>query len=361
MLQNKWGRNFLPRCFLFQLTFINIIIIVAFVMFSSWAIYNTACTLADGLTSMTAQKQSQFQATLFQYLWLFSVSAVIVGSLIHFYLTKKMIQPLKELIQSTKEMKKGQYPSSIYVKGDGEVSELIRHFNDLVQQLETNEQHRTNLVSDLSHEFRTPLTNLNGYLLALQNGVMAGDKKLYQSLYAESSKLTQLVEQMEQLKEWDDMQAYSFYEKEPINMQEFIERSIKIFQWSLKKKHIDIEIDAHQGTAVINRTSISQVISNLIDNAIRYYEGAGPITIKGEKNADEYKISITGPGRKIPEKDKERIFERFYRVETSRSREFGESGLGLAISKEIIERHHGKIGVHTEGHIHTFWFIIPFS
>ncbi|WP_077602940.1 sensor histidine kinase [Oceanobacillus sojae] len=361
MLQNKWGRNFLPKRFLIQLTVINMIVIVAFVMLSSWAIYNTACMLADGLTSMTEQKQNQFQATLFQYLWIFSISAVILGSLIHFYLTKKMIQPLRELIQSTKEMKQGQYPSSIHVKGDGEVGELIRHFNDLVQQLETNEQQRKNLVSDLSHEFRTPLTNLNGYLLALQNGVMEGDEKLYQSLYAESSKLTQLVEQMEQLKEWDDMQIYSFHEKELTNMQEFIERSIKIFQWPLEKKQIELKTDIQTGTAVINRTSISQVISNLMDNAIRYYDDAGPINIKGEEMHNEYKVSITGPGRAISEKDKERIFERFYRIETSRSREFGGSGLGLAISKEIIERHHGEIGVQSKGNMHTVSFIIPCS
>ncbi|WP_040981300.1 sensor histidine kinase [Oceanobacillus jeddahense] len=359
MLQNKWGRSFLPKRLLFQLTFINIIVIVAFVMLSSWAIYNTACTLADGLTSMTAQKQNQFQATLFQYLWIFSISAVILGSLIHFYLTKKMIQPLKELIQSTKEMKQGKYPSSIHVKGDSEVVELIHHFNDLVQKLETNEQQRKNLVSDLSHEFRTPLTNLNGYLLALQNGVMEGDEKLYQSLYTESSKLTQLVEQMEQLKEWDDMQTYSFNEKEPIDMQEFIERSIEIFQWSLEKKQIKLEVDIQPGVAIINRTNISQVISNLMDNAIRYYDGVEPIIVKGEKLLNEYKVSITGPGRSISEKDKERIFERFYRIENSRSREFGGSGLGLAISKEIIERHYGKIGVNSGEHMHTFWFVIP--
>lgn len=188
---------------------------------------------------------------------------------------------------------------------------------------------------------------------------MEGDEKLYQSLYAESSKLTQLVEQMEQLKEWDDMQIYSFHEKELTNMQEFIERSIKIFQWPLEKKQIELKTDIQTGTAVINRTSISQVISNLMDNAIRYYDDAGPINIKGEEMHNEYKVSITGPGRAISEKDKERIFERFYRIETSRSREFGGSGLGLAISKEIIERHHGEIGVQSKGNMHTFSFVIP--
>lgn len=359
MLQNRWRRNFLPKRFLFQLTCINIIVIVAFVMLSSWAIYNTACMLADGLLSMTVQKQNQFKATLFQYLWIFSISAVILGSLVHFYLMKKIMQPLKKLIQFTKEMKQGQYPHPVYVKEDGEIGELAAHFNELVQRLETNELHRKKLVSDLSHEFRTPLTNLNGYLLALQKGVVEGDEQLYQSLYAESFKLTQLVEQMEQLKEWDNMESKTFGEKEQVDMQQFIEQSINIFRWSLEKKHIALEVTVHPAVAVINRISISQVISNLLDNAIRYYEGKGQIKIKGENLLNAYKVSVTGQGRTISIEDRERIFERFYRTEPSRSRELGGSGLGLAISKEIVERHHGEIGVQSEDDTHTFWFVLP--
>ncbi|WP_440896349.1 sensor histidine kinase [Amphibacillus sp. Q70] len=361
MSQNRWRSIFIPKRFLLRLTIINIIVIVAFVMLSSWAIYNTACMLADGLFSMSLQKQNQFEAMLFQYLWIFSISAVILGSLIHFYLMKKVMQPLKKLIYSTKKMKQGQYPSPIQVKENGEIGELVCHFNDLAQQLATNEQQRKKLVSDLSHEFRTPLTNLNGYLGALQSGMIEGDEKLYQSLYAESTKLTQLVEQMEQLKEWENMKNRTFDNKVPVDMKEFIEKSIEIFHWSLEQKGIELEVDIHSGIVDIDQTSISQVLSNLLDNAIRYYEGSNAIIVRGEKLPAEYRVSVTGLGRDLSEIDKEKIFERFYRTEPSRSRELGGSGLGLAISKEIIERHKGKIGVQSKGNIHTFWFILPYT
>src|SRR5699024_633903 len=149
LLRNRLKSMFLPKRFLLRLTIMNIIVIIAFVMFSSWAIYNAACMIADGIFSMNVQKQTQFRATLFQYLWIFSVTAVIIGSLIHFYLTRKMMQPLKELIQFTKKMKQGEYSSPIHGTEDGEIGELINHFNDLAQQLESNEQHRKKLVSDL--------------------------------------------------------------------------------------------------------------------------------------------------------------------------------------------------------------------
>ncbi|WP_130860288.1 HAMP domain-containing sensor histidine kinase [Gracilibacillus phocaeensis] len=361
MLRNSWKRNIFPSSFLFRLTFINIIVIVAFVTFSSWAIYHTACTLADGLLAMTDHRQHQFRTTLFQYLCIFSISTILFGSLIHFYLTNKVTQPLKELIQSTQKMKQGQYPPPIDVKTNGEIATLSNNMNELVQQLHTNEQQRKKLVSDLSHEFRTPLTNLNGYLRALQNGVIEGDEKLYQSLYAESTKLTALVEQMEQLKEWDDIASQTFTEKEPTDLKAFIEEVIGLFYWSLQEENMELDVHLQSGVVTVHRTSISQVISNLLDNAIRYYEGAGPVTIIGEKLPDKYKLSLTGPGRTIPESDRERIFERFYRTEPSRSRELGGSGLGLAISKEIIERHHGNIGVYSEGNLHTFWFTLPYS
>ena len=315
--------------------------------------------LADGIVSMSNQKQIQFEATLFQYLWIFSISTIIIGSLTHFYLTKRLIQPLRELINSTKKMKQGEFPAPITVKPEGEISELINHFNDLVKQLEVNEQQRQKIVSDLSHEFRTPLSNLNGYLRALQSGVIKGEEKLYHSLYEESKRLIYLVEQMEQLKEWDHVSSQTFTEKAPVNMKELVEQSVEMFRWVLRNMNIKVNTEVVSNILTVNSGSITQVVSNLLDNAIRYYEGTGPITIKGVNLGSEYKLSITGPGKPISPDDQERIFERFYRTDYSRSREFGGTGLGLAISKEIIEHHHGQIGIHSKDNVHTFWFRLP--
>lgn len=352
-------KSLFPKGFLFRLTYINTIVIALFIVLSSWAIYNTACTLVDGLVTVDNQKQAQFEATLFQYLWIFSVSTILIGSVIHFYLTKKLIHPIRELIDSTKLMKQGHYPIPINVKSKDEVGQLNHQFNDLVQQLKENQQYKQKLVADLSHEFRTPLTNLNGYLYALQNGVIEADEKLYQSLYEESNRLSNLVEQMEQLKAWDYVSEQTFSEKEPVDIEGLVEQSVNMFHWTAEKKNIEINVNMQPGAIKANIDGISQVISNLMDNAIRYYNGTEPITISGEAFKSEYRLSITGPGQPIPATENKKIFDRFYRVDPSRTKDSGGTGLGLAISKEIIEHHHGEIGVTSDDYLHTFWFTLP--
>ncbi|SHM64982.1 sensor histidine kinase [Gracilibacillus kekensis] len=296
---------------------------------------------------------------MFDYLLLFSLFAVAIGSTLQFYLNRKLISPLKELIESTRKVKEGSYPNPIEVHTNDEMGELITHFNQLTHQLKINQQQRQRLVSDLSHEFRTPLSNLNGYLSALKNGVIEGDPKLYQSLLEESKRITKLVAQMEQLKEWDIESTLPLSDKEYINIKALMEQSIEMFRWLLDKKAIPYEMKIDNQNISVNTQGITQVISNLVDNSIRYYQGNDPLIIKGECLEKVYKISITGEGQQIPLTEQEDIFDRFYRVDHSRSRELGGSGLGLAISKEIVERHKGEIGMTSNGKIHTFWFTIP--
>jgi two-component system, OmpR family, sensor histidine kinase BaeS len=362
LLRNKFLK-LLPEGLLWRLTLINVGVVASFIVLSSWAIYNTACFLADGLGTVNIQKQTQFRSTLYEYLWIFSIFAIVVGSLIHFYLIKKLMRPLKELIEATKRMKEGNYPKPIVVNNNmDEMGKFIGHFNDLTQQLKETQAQRKELIVDLSHEFRTPLSNLSGYLNALKNGIVQGDKKMYQSLYDQASQLIYLVEQLELLKEWDYMSKQTYSEKSPMDMKVLIEQSVEMFRWKLQDEGIEIKVQAESGKVNVFNAGIPQVISNLIDNAIRYYEASGPILITGEKLSSTYKFSISSSGEEIPIDKQEKIFERLYRIDASRAKgRTGGSGLGLAISKEIIEHHNGNIGVKSEGNYHTFWFDLPLS
>ncbi|SKA98326.1 two-component system, OmpR family, sensor histidine kinase BaeS [Sporosarcina newyorkensis] len=356
----KLVRTFLPKQLLWRLTFLNVFAISLFIILSSFAIYNTACVLVDGMGTMDEQRQNHFNATLLQYLWIFSISTILMGSLIHFYLTWKLIRPLEELIESTKDMKKGRYPDMIQTKSRGEIGELIIHFNELVQQLKNNQQSRQKLVTDLSHEFRTPLSNLTSYLIALRNGVIVGDRELFDALSGESKRLTTMVEQLEQLKEWDYVAKQTFTEKERVDMRLLIEQSIEMFHWTLEEKGIPVIVEADVGMVNVYNGGIPQVLSNIIDNAIRYYEGKEPIIIHGESTEEGYRVSISSEGQEITEAERTKVFERFYQGDAPRSHRTGGTGLGLAISKEIIEHHNGRVGLNSiKNHYHTFWFTIP--
>ncbi|MBM7365054.1 sensor histidine kinase [Priestia taiwanensis] len=358
-MSNDRKKSWLPKRFLWRLTFLNIVIVASFIVLSSWAIYNTACFLVDGMEAMDVQKLNQFDSTLFQYLWIFSVTAIVMGSIVHFYLTRTLTRPLRGLIESTKSMKKGQYPTPIEVSSEDEIGQLSVQFNSLVQQLKNNEQYRQKLISDLSHEFRTPLSNLNGYLNAMKNGVIEGDQKLYESLHEESKRLISMVEQLEKLKEWDSVSQQLFSDKKVVDMALLMEQSVEMFRWTMEKADIEVGCKVENGLVNVYNGGITQVLSNLLDNAVRYYRGTGPITITGECLDREYRVCISGPGQEIPETEQDKIFERFYRTDPSRSRETGGTGLGLAITKEIVKSHHGEIGVHSNGNEHTFWFTLP--
>jgi len=327
---------------------------------SGWALYNAACYLAAGVGNLDVEQQQKFNSLLLNYLWIFMIAAAFIGSFLHFYLIKRLTKPIRSLIESTEQLRHGRYPEPVKVYRHDEIGQLATEYNGLIMQLEKNEQQRKKLVTDLSHEIRTPLTNLNGYLQALKDGDIIGDKVLFGSLHQESSRLSQMIDQFEQLKEWDYIVDQSIVKKETYEIEKVISQCVAMFEREWRQKNILIEQDVVPSNFYMNIDGIQQVISNLLDNATRYYEGMGPILITGENQEKGYRISITGPSKPIPEKERDNIFRRFYRLDVSRSRMTGGSGLGLAISKEIIERHHeGKIGIESMGSRNTFWVLLP--
>ncbi|MCM3109759.1 sensor histidine kinase [Lederbergia lenta] len=352
--------RFIPIGFLWRLTFLNILVVVMVTAISGWAIYSTACFLAVEVGDLDIPRQQRFNRTLLSYLWILMIMAAFIGSVLHFYFIKRFIQPIRGLIQSTKELKLGHSPEPVEVYKDDEIGQLAIQYNGLIAQLQMNEQHRNRLVTDISHEIRTPLSNLNGYLQALKDGDIIGDKVLFESLYQESNRLSQMIEQLEQLKEWDYLSVQSIIEKETYEIEPILLQCVAMFERTLEQQKIPILLEIESCKIDIQVVGIQQVISNLLENAIRYYEGEGPILLAGEKRGKIYRISVTGPSDPIPEIEKEKVFRRFYRLDSSRSRMTGGSGLGLAISKEIIERHHqGEIGIDTTSTSNTFWVTLP--
>lgn len=358
---NNQIKKLLPKGFLWKLTFLNVFVIVITIVVISYSLYNTACFLFEGIGSIEKQSQQQFNATLLQYLWIYSLTGIFVASVFHFYFTKRLIKPVKRLIESTKKMKKGEYPEAIQVESQDEIGELVGQYNGLIEQLRLNESMRNKLVTDLAHEIRTPLANLNGYLHALKDGVIRGENDLYRSLYEESNRLTLMVEQLEEIKKWDFTVNQFVFKRKLVNIATEISQCVAMFEWKILQESISVEIDASSKRMNIYVEGFHQVLSNLIDNSIRYYQGPGEIIVKGEQLEGAYQVSVIGPSDLIEEGHKQNIFERFYRMDASRNRETGGTGLGLAIAKTIVKHHNGEIGVKPMGNYNEFWFTIPYK
>ncbi|ARI75779.1 sensor histidine kinase [Halobacillus mangrovi] len=343
-----------------RLTMIQIFILASFLLFSGLTIYQTACSLVGEMNGVTRSVQNGFHVDLLGYFWLISAGAIIIGGFVYVKVTRSMLKPIQQMKGSVREIRNGRYPEPISVDREtDDIGQLVQHVNDLNQKLQLNEKLRNRMLSDMSHEIRTPLSNLRGYLEALQKGIIKGDPAIYQSLYEETQRITDLLSQIDWIREWDGSALDTMISPDLIEARELIDHVVKLYALEFQQKGIPLHVDVDTAEIYVDNRGMQQVLTNLLSNALSYYSGDEAVEIKGEKSGSDYTIFVKGPGLSIPNEQLEKIFERFYRVDTSRSRDTGGSGLGLAISKEIVDRHKGSIEVESDEHIHKFIVCLP--
>lgn len=335
----------MPKRFIWKLTIVHVIVIAVAIGVSSWAIYSSACVLVEGIDTVDGERQGQFNQSLLQYFIIISVVAMIGGSFIHHYVTKKMLDPIQQLIEATKKMQQGIFPTKISYQQDNEMGELIHQYNVMIQHMQENEYEREKLLTDLSHEIRTPLASLTGYLQALKQGVIQGDEAVYESLYKQAERLTFFMEQLDQLKQWGDNEKTLPTQQKDVDIQELVQVHMHMFALELEQKSIVITTDMDPCQLHTEESALQQVMSNVLDNAIRYGMEGEPIYIKGRKERKSYVLSVSGKSNYLTEEEQRLVFERFYRIDDSRSRDTGGSGLGLAIAKEIMDTLEGSISM----------------
>ncbi|WP_173917500.1 cell wall metabolism sensor histidine kinase WalK [Halobacillus sp. Marseille-Q1614] len=359
MLLNKMNKS-LASNLRVRLTLINIIILICFILFTGLTIYQTACFLVGDINGVESARQTGFSNELLRYFWVTSGVAIFIGGFMYWKVTRSMLRPIEKLKQSVQDIQNGRYPDQIDVsRKRDEIGQLVHHFNHLNQQLQKNEEVRNRMLSDMSHELRTPLSNLRGYLEALNKGVIDGSPDIYQSLADETDRITDLLSKIDWIKEWDGSAGGSPITPEKVQVVEVIQHVNQLFQLEFERKGVDLTVDAVPAELYVDRRAIQQVLINLLSNALSYYEGEGPVKLKGIREEKDYVLSVKGPGQEIPEDAHEKIFERLYRLDPSRNRQTGGTGLGLAISKEIIERHAGTIYLESDGKMHHFVVKLP--
>jgi two-component system, OmpR family, sensor histidine kinase BaeS len=296
--------------------------------------------------------------TLNDFLWKVTFLAFIIAGLFHYLTVKRIVGPIKHLSLAAKKIKEGNSPSLVKVSSSGEMKELIENFNSMAETIASNQEQREEMLRDIAHELRTPLTNINGYLEALQNGVIDGNSELFGSLLEESRRITRIVELITELNSWTDGNYFSDKLFEPLPIDKVLSETLTAFHLKLQDCFIDIDTQIESGTILGNQDGLRQVFTNLLQNVLDYNTDS-QLIVKGVKEKDRYVLSFTHTGQYIEPEKKERIFERFYRIEESRTTKSEGAGLGLTISKSIITAHSGKIGLETDGHHHTFWIELP--
>jgi len=277
-------------------------------------------------------------------------------------LSRRILSPIKALTEATRRLGQGDFSQRLELKDKGEVGELARAFNSMAGDLERAEQLRRNMVADVAHELRTPLSNIRGYLEAVNDGMMKADAKAIQSLNEEANRLSRLVDELQELSLAEAGELKLQCQAEDISR--LIDQSALAFQAQAAAKGVLLSTDLGEKLPPVNIDSqrMSQVLHNLLDNALAHTESGGYVTVSAMRKDDWIEVAVTDTGEGIPDEDLPNIFERFYRVDKSRARATGGSGLGLTIAKRLVEAHGVNIEVRSEpGKGTRFTFTLPVS
>ena len=285
--------------------------------------------------------------------------AVVAALLLTFFLSRRILAPVKALTSAAKRVGRGDFSSRVKIKDKSELGELAQTFNTMASDLERAEELRQNMVADVAHELRTPLSNLQSYLEALRDGVVKPDTKTIRSLGEEAALLSRLVDDLQELSLAEAGKLKLNYRAEDLT--ELINRTMAALEDQASAKGISLAIDLPDLPPVkIDSHRISQVLRNLLENAIAHTAKDGLITIAAKQRGGWVEVSVTDNGEGIPTKDLPNIFERLYRVDKSRARATGGSGLGLTIAKRLVEAHGGQIKARSKlGKGSRFSFTIP--
>lgn len=265
------------------------------------------------------------------------------------WMARRMTAPLDELARGASAIGRRDLAHRVHPKGSSEMIELANSFNLMASELEESEKLRQNLLSDVAHELRTPLTILQGNLRAILDDVYEMDKGEIARLYDQTRHLIGLVDELRELAQAEANQLS--LELQKVNIAELLESSATIFAPLADGKNLQLEVIATEPGLTIDadKDRLTQVLNNLLSNALRHTPDDGCVTIRSSCNNGQASISVVDSGEGIESQHLPYIFDRFYRADPSRGRTSGGTGLGLALVRAIVEAHHGSVSVTSPG------------
>ena len=278
----------------------------------------------------------------------FMILSIVVGTTGGFFIGRIVVYPIAHISEAAQKVGKGDLNIRVPIKGSQEIRDLANTFNTMAEALQLAERQRQNLMADISHELRTPLTVLEGNFRAALDQIYALDKIEITNLYHQTTYLTRLVNDIYELSLADAGQLQ--LEKTPTNLNITIVETIQALMPLADERMISILDQTPVYPLIyIDPTRIRQVLFNLLINALPHTSNNGEIIIKGEVNEIDVIVSVKDNGDGLSQDQINSIFKRFYRGDKSRNRKTGGAGLGLPITKAIVEAHSGQISVYSAG------------
>ncbi|WP_438351099.1 sensor histidine kinase [Paenibacillus sp. FA6] len=277
------------------------------------------------------------------FIGLFTV--LLIGSFLILLASHYIVVPVKKLTSAAKEMATGNLTVRIQHKKKDEFGELMDSFNHMASELQKIDNMREDFVSNVSHEIQSPITSIRGFTVAIRDGIIPPErhKEHLEIIYQETLRLSKLSDHLLRLASLDS-DNHPFHPVE-YRLDEQLRRVILVAEPLWTVKHIDFELSLKACLVKGDRDLFEQVWQNLINNAIKYSDKESQVKVIMEVSNQAVRVHIKDTGKGVPEADISHIFDRFYMVDKARSRSDGGNGLGLSITKKIVELHGCKIDV----------------
>lgn len=271
------------------------------------------------------------------------IAATILAILTALLLARLFLAPVRRLAEATQHLIAGHYDTRTQVQQQDELGQLAKDFNELAATLQRNEIMRRDFVADISHELRTPLAILKGELEAIQDGIRKPDAAAIMSLQTETQALSQLVNDLYQIS-LSDVGGLR-YTMTQVNLNSCITHVVHMFQERMDAKHHQFTLTLPNQAIILqaDELRLTQLFKNLMENTLRYTDPNGIVKLNVTANQKEVYIRLEDSTPGVSDAELLKIFERLYRVESSRNRATGGAGLGLPLCQSIVEAHGGKI------------------
>ena len=292
--------------------------------------------------------ESEFLRRLSKSLLLGSVAVIALALILGFILARSLTRPLGQLTEATRRVASGDLDVKVDVTSQDELGELALAFNRMNERLAQSRDARRQMTADIAHELRTPVSVILGYADGLKEKVIPPSQETFDLIQEQAEQLEHLIEDLRILTQAEAGElSLDFAATDPLPL---VERTMAAFEHQAARQDISLRMETEEEIPVImiDPDRLRQVLSNLISNALQSTQAGGQITTKLAADESRVFISVidTGPG--IAPEDIDRIFQRFFRLDPSRSRDTGGSGLGLSIARSLVERQGGQIEVESE-------------
>lgn len=307
---------------------------------------------------------TNFQTGFYDAFLLAALAGLGAALIVSLFISRGLAAPLRAMTRASQRVAEGHYSERVPARGSDELGRLAASFNRMAEKLEQTESMRRRLIGDVAHELRTPLTAIKGSLEGLVDGILPASPETFTQLAGEAERLNRLVDDLQELSRVESG-AVSL-DLQPVSLPDLAGMVRKRLGPRFEAKGVTLAfgLPAMLPLVLADAGRLLQVLTNLVENALQYTPAGGHVALSAEVRIGEILIRVKDTGIGIPLENLPHIFDRFYRVDKSRSRQAsGGSGIGLTISKHLVEAHDGRLWVESsgEGQGSTFAFTIPLA